>query len=61
MQDWGRYEDPFQYQKDHNIAEFEKLKSYCAEMNIDLILEHTAPLKRPRRGGRWKSGPMNEL
>ena len=37
-----QYQRTIQYQKDHNRAEFEKLKELCAEMNIDLILNYGA-------------------
>lgn len=37
-----QYQQTFQYQKEHNFVQLEKIKELCAEMNIDLILNYEA-------------------
>ena len=36
------YQQTFQYQKEHNSVQLEKLKELCAEMSIDLITNYGA-------------------
>lgn len=51
-----QYQRTIQYQKDHNRAEFEKLKELCAEMNIDLILNYGALEKAAQAGEGGEDG-----
>ena len=37
-----QYQQTFQYQKEHNSVQLEKVKELCAEMNIDLIMNYRA-------------------
>lgn len=37
-----QYQQTFQYQKEHNSMQLEKIKELCAEMNIDLIMNYGA-------------------
>lgn len=37
-----QYQQTFQYQKEHNSVQLEKIKELCAEMNIDLIMNYGA-------------------
>lgn len=37
-----QYQQTFQYQKEHNNVQLEKIKELCVEMNIDLIMNYGA-------------------
>ncbi|HVI41970.1 MAG TPA: hypothetical protein VM577_15065 [Anaerovoracaceae bacterium] len=37
-----QYQQTFQYQKEYNSVQLEKIKELCAEMNIDLIMNYGA-------------------